>query len=158
RGAGSTTRGLRRSLRVPGQQWAWCRISAPPTAQRGRRLKLSSPWLQGTGCDGGERYAGCMANVTLDSGLSGVVGGRTAGALKRGLGLGPGNDPPWPCPRRPQRRGGLSALSGRPPGEHVTVRAQVLDVRSRSMRRGGKTLEVRITDGDGILHLTFFNQ
>ena len=34
----------------------------------------------------------------------------------------------------------------------------MLDVRSRSMQRGGSLLEVRITDGVGSLQLTFFNQ
>ncbi|QNE45362.1 ATP-dependent DNA helicase RecG [Frigoribacterium sp. NBH87] len=62
-------------------------------------------------------------------------------------------------PRRYARRGELTALDQLPLGESVTIVAQVLDVRERTMRaRRGSILEVRIGDGQGILTLTFFNQ
>jgi len=99
-----------------------------------------------------------MTDVTLDSSLDGVVGGRTAAALEKALGLRTVRDLLWHVPRRYAERGELSSLVGLPVGEHVTVVAQVLDVRSRSMQRGGRLLEVRITDGVGSLQLTFFNQ
>ncbi len=99
-----------------------------------------------------------MADTTLDTRLEGIVGGRTAKALERGFGLRTVRDLLWHLPRRYSERGELTPLQGLPVGEHVTVLAQVLDVRSRQMQRGGKLLEARITDGEGSLQLTFFNQ
>lgn len=99
-----------------------------------------------------------MADTRLDTRLDGVVGGRTAKALERGFGLRTVRDLLWHLPRRYSERGELTPLQGLPVGEHVTVLAQVLDVRSRQMQRGGKLLEARITDGVGSLQLTFFNQ
>ncbi len=99
-----------------------------------------------------------MAHATLDSRLDGVVGGRTAAVLEKAFGLHTVRDLLWHLPRRYSERGELTSLSGLPVGEHVTVLAQVLDVRSRQMQRGGKLLEARITDGVGSLQLTFFNQ
>ena len=62
-------------------------------------------------------------------------------------------------PRRYARRGELTALSELVVGESVTIVAEVIEVVERSMReRKGTILEVRITDGKGILVLTFFNQ
>ncbi len=99
-----------------------------------------------------------MTTATLDTRLDGVVGGRTAGALEKAFGLRTVRDLLWHLPRRYSERGELTPLVGLPVGEHVTVLAQVLDVRSRRMQRGGSLLEVRITDGVGSLQLTFFNQ
>ena len=99
-----------------------------------------------------------MADTTLSTRLEGVVGGRTAKALERGFGLRTVRDLLWHLPRRYSERGELTPLQGLPVGEHVTVLAQVLDVRSRQMQRGGRLLEARITDGEGSLQLTFFNQ
>ncbi|MGD9607240.1 MAG: ATP-dependent DNA helicase RecG [Leucobacter sp.] len=100
-----------------------------------------------------------MNAVTLDSRLDGVVGGRTAKVLERAFEMGTVRDLLWHVPRRYSNRGELTPLIGLPVGEHVTVLAQVLDVRERRMqRRNGKLLEVRITDGVGSLQLTFFNQ
>lgn len=97
-------------------------------------------------------------NATLDTRLQGIVGGRTATALEKAFGLVTARDLLWHLPRRYSERGELTPLTGLPVGEHVTVLAQVLDVRSRSMQRGGTLLEARITDGVGSLQLTFFNQ
>lgn len=100
-----------------------------------------------------------MSQVALDSRLTGVVGGRTASALEKAFGLLTVRDLLWHLPRRYSNRGELTPLTGLPVGEHVTVLAQVLDVRERRMqRRNGKLLEVRLTDGVGTLQLTFFNQ
>lgn len=100
-----------------------------------------------------------MTQVTLDTRLPGVVGGRTATTLDKAFGLQTVRDLMWHLPRRYSNRGDLTPLTGLPVGEHVTVLAQVLDVRERHMqRRRGRLLEVRITDGVGSLQLTFFNQ
>lgn len=100
-----------------------------------------------------------MTTTTLDSRLDGVVGGRTAKALERAFEMQTVRDLLWHFPRRYSNRGELTPLVGLPIGEHVTVLAQVLDVRERRMqRRGGTLVEVRITDGTGTLQLTFFNQ
>lgn len=99
-----------------------------------------------------------MANETLDSRLGAVIGGATAKALERAFGITTVRDLLWHVPRRYSQRGELTPLTGLPVGEHVTVLAQVLDVRSRRMQRGGTLLEARITDGTGTLTLTFFNQ
>jgi len=100
-----------------------------------------------------------MISATLDSRLDGVVGGRTAQVLEKTFEMRTVRDLLWHFPRRYSNRGELTPLTGLPVGEHVTVLAQVLDVRERSMqRRGGRILEARITDGHGSLQLTFFNQ
>jgi ATP-dependent DNA helicase RecG len=53
----------------------------------------------------------------------------------------------------------LTPLSEIPLGETVTVVADVVDAKERRMRgRNGSILEVRITDGNGFVSLTFFNQ
>ena len=95
----------------------------------------------------------------LDTPLSGPLGGRTAGAFAKGLGLETVGDLLSHYPRRYARRGELTALTNLPVDENVTIVAEVLEVRSRSMQaRKGSILEVRISDGKGILTLTFFNQ
>ncbi|MET0842893.1 MAG: ATP-dependent DNA helicase RecG [Mycetocola sp.] len=91
--------------------------------------------------------------------LEGVLGGRTAAAFKRAFGVVTVGDFLEHYPRRYARRGELTALNRIPVGESVTIVAEVLDVRERTMKaRRGSILEVRITDGQGILVLTFFNQ
>ena len=95
----------------------------------------------------------------LDVKLSNALGGRTAAAMQKGLGLVTIGDLLTHYPRRYARRGELSALTDLPVDENVTIVAEVLEVRERPMRaRGGSILEVRISDGKGILSLTFFNQ
>ncbi len=100
-----------------------------------------------------------MNDTSLETRLEGVVGGRTAQALQRAFEMRTVGELLLHVPRRYSRRGELTALTGLPVGEQITVVAQVLDVRERRMqRRNGKLLEVRITDGTGFLSLTFFNQ
>ncbi|MBP6684778.1 MAG: ATP-dependent DNA helicase RecG, partial [Leucobacter sp.] len=100
-----------------------------------------------------------MANVTLDSLLTGVIGGRSAKPLEKAFGIATVEELLWHLPRRYSRRGELTPLTGLPAGEQVTVVAQVLDTRVRQMqRRRGSIVETRITDGVGTLTLTFFNQ
>jgi ATP-dependent DNA helicase RecG len=95
----------------------------------------------------------------LDAKLANTLGGRTAAALQKGLGLVTVGDLISHYPRRYARRGELSSLTALPVDENVTIVAEVLEVRERPMRaRGGSLLEVRISDGKGVLSLTFFNQ
>jgi ATP-dependent DNA helicase RecG len=95
----------------------------------------------------------------LDAALSSALGGRTAQAMQKAFGLRTVGDLLSHYPRRYARRGELTALDKLPLGESVTIVAEVLDVRERTMRaRRGSILEVRIGDGEGILTLTFFNQ
>lgn len=100
-----------------------------------------------------------MSTATLETRLEGVIGARTAKPLAKAFGVETVGDLLMHVPRRYSRRGELTPLLGLPIGEHVTVVAQVLDVKERTMqRRRGSILEVRITDGTGSLTLTFFNQ
>jgi len=95
----------------------------------------------------------------LDAKLVGPLGGRTAGAFAKGLGLETVGDLLSHYPRRYARRGELTALTQLPVDENVTIVAEVLEVRNRPMRaKRGSILEVTISDGKGILTLTFFNQ
>jgi ATP-dependent DNA helicase RecG len=95
----------------------------------------------------------------LDAALSSALGGRTAQAMQKAFELRTVGDLLSHYPRRYARRGELTALDKLPLGESVTIVAEVLDVRERTMRaRRGSILEVRIGDGEGILTLTFFNQ
>lgn len=95
----------------------------------------------------------------LDAKLSGVLGGRTAAAFAKGFGIDTVGQLLTHYPRRYARRGELTALVDLPLDENVTIVADVIGVRDRPMRaRKGSILEVTITDGKGILTLTFFNQ
>jgi ATP-dependent DNA helicase RecG len=100
-----------------------------------------------------------MPTDPTDKKLDGVLGGRTAAAFKRAFGVVTVGDFLEHYPRRYARRGELTALNRIPVGESVTIVAEVLTVQERPMKaRRGSILEVRITDGQGILVLTFFNQ
>jgi ATP-dependent DNA helicase RecG len=95
----------------------------------------------------------------LDAKLSTALGGRTASAIEKGLGLVTVGDLLSHYPRRYARRGELTALSELEIDASVTLVAEVLEVRERPMRaKRGSILEVTISDGKGILTLTFFNQ
>ena len=87
------------------------------------------------------------------------LGDRTAKAFSKHLGLVTVSDLLQHFPRRYSARGELTPIAEIPVGEAVTVVADVVDVRERFMRgKAGSILEVRITDGEGFLSLTFFNQ
>jgi ATP-dependent DNA helicase RecG len=99
------------------------------------------------------------ADSKLDAKLGSVLGARTAAAFQKGLGLATVGDLLSHYPRRYARRGELTALSELEPDSSVTIVAEVLSVQERPMRaKRGSILEVRISDGRGILTLTFFNQ
>jgi len=95
----------------------------------------------------------------LDAKLSSTLGGRTATAMKKHLGLETVGDLLSHYPRRYALRGELTALSELLIDENVTIVAEVIEVSQRSMQaKRGSILEATITDGRGILTLTFFNQ
>ncbi|MFZ7088463.1 ATP-dependent DNA helicase RecG [Curtobacterium sp. RRHDQ10] len=99
------------------------------------------------------------ARTALDAPLTGVLGGRTATAFQKAFGYRTVGDLLEHAPRRYAERGALTALDQLAIGEAVTIVAEVVDVRERTMRqRRGSILEARIGDGNGILTLTFFNQ
>lgn len=87
------------------------------------------------------------------------LGDRTAKAFAKHLGLVTVSDLLQHFPRRYSSRGELTPIAELPIDETATVVADVVDVRERYMRgKAGNILEVRITDGEGFLSLTFFNQ
>jgi ATP-dependent DNA helicase RecG len=95
----------------------------------------------------------------LDAPLKNALGPRTSAALAKGLGLTTVGDLLSHYPRRYIRRGELTELTHLPLDENVTIVAEVLSTQKRSMQaRKGTILEVKISDGKGILSLTFFNQ
>ncbi|MDR5699991.1 ATP-dependent DNA helicase RecG [Agromyces aerolatus] len=96
---------------------------------------------------------------TLDTKLSGALGGRTAQAFQRAFGYTTVGDLLAHYPRRYAQRGELTVLETLPLGENVTIVADVLEARTREMRqRRGSIFEAVISDGTGKLTLTFFNQ
>lgn len=100
-----------------------------------------------------------MSSLSLESRLDGAVGGKTATALERAFGMRTVGDLLSHYPRRYARRGELTQISSLPLGEPVTIVAEVVRVNERRMQnRKGTLLEVVISDGQGQLSLTFFNQ
>ena len=97
--------------------------------------------------------------VSERSALKDVVGDRSAKALQRAFGYTLVSDLLEHYPRRYATRGELTSLQGTPIGEPVSIVAEVVSVSERPMRqRRGSLLEVAITDGTGLITLTFFNQ
>ncbi|WP_420364192.1 ATP-dependent DNA helicase RecG [Curtobacterium aetherium] len=95
----------------------------------------------------------------LDVRLANVLGGRTAKALEKAFGYRTVGEFLEHAPRRYAERGALTALDSLAIGEPVTIVAEVVEVRERTMRaRRGSILEAKIGDGKGLLTLTFFNQ
>ncbi|WP_395109328.1 ATP-dependent DNA helicase RecG [Actinomadura sp. SCN-SB] len=98
-----------------------------------------------------------MAN--LDEPLYKVLGDKTAKVLSKGLGLETVGDLLHHYPRRYAHRGELTPLSGLQDGEHVTVMAEVVKVQGRPLTRSpGYVLEITVTDGTGLLKLSFFGK
>ncbi len=95
----------------------------------------------------------------LNRRLSGLLGGKTADALRTKLGLSTVEDLLRHYPRRYAERGELTALGDFDEGEQVTVLGVVVKVETRPMRqRRGTILEATISDGVEDMRLTFFNQ
>jgi ATP-dependent DNA helicase RecG len=95
----------------------------------------------------------------LDEPLHSLVGDRTAKVLAKSLDLHTVSDLLRHYPRRYAERGELTNLDELRIDEHVTVMAEVAKVTKRKMRqRRGSIVEVVVTDGRGLLTLTYFNQ
>lgn len=98
-------------------------------------------------------------SVGVDSLLKNVVGDKTAQALEKTLGYTSVSDLLAHYPRRYATRGELTSIAGIPIGEQATLVAEVVSTSTRFMKaRKGSVLEVTITDGTGLVTLTFFNQ
>jgi len=95
----------------------------------------------------------------LQGSLTSVLGGRTAKAMEKALGLETVEDLLRHYPRRYAERGELTELSTLHDGERVTVLAEIAEVTVRPMRqRRGTILEATVSDGRNIMSVTFFNQ
>lgn len=100
-----------------------------------------------------------LAPPTLDTPLGDVVGAAAAKAFASGLRLITVEDLLWHLPRRYAKRGELTALEELVEGEQVSIVAEVRSVTERPMRqRRGSLLEVVISDGRGLVTLTWFGQ
>ena len=102
--------------------------------------------------------------LTLDSPLRVVLAAGPATVLAKAFGMATVGDLLSHYPRRYARRGELTTLAELPLVESVTVLAEVMSVSVQDYGRaqpGKKALhrtKVVISDGHGILSLTFFNQ
>jgi len=105
-----------------------------------------------------------VATPGLDTRLEHVLGGRSAGLLRRYLDLTCVEDLLRHYPRRYARRGELTDLSQLRVGEHVTVTAKVVSatvesyVDRKNPRKVLKRADIVVSDGNGRLLLTFFRQ
>jgi ATP-dependent DNA helicase RecG len=100
-----------------------------------------------------------MPGLSLASRLDGAIGGKTAAAFERAFGMTTVGELLTHYPRRYARRGELTPIASLPLGEPVTIVAEILSAGERRMQnRKGSLLEVVISDGEGRLTLTFFNQ
>ncbi|QDZ14113.1 ATP-dependent DNA helicase RecG [Humibacter ginsenosidimutans] len=97
--------------------------------------------------------------LALATPLRAALGERQAGVFTRAFGHRTVGDLLAHYPRRYAQRGELTALAELPPGDDVTIVAEVLRCDKRAMRqRHGSIVEAAISDGTGVLTLTFFNQ
>jgi ATP-dependent DNA helicase RecG len=95
----------------------------------------------------------------LEDPLRLVVGDKAAKPLDRALELRTVGDLLRHYPRRYETRGELTDLASLRDGEFVTVQAEIAKVTSRPMRgRRGSIFEATVTDGHGLLALTFFSR
>jgi len=91
--------------------------------------------------------------------LSSILGDRSATSLAKAFGYSTVGDLLAHYPRRYATRGELTSIAGIPVGEMATLVGEVVSVSQRHMRqKRGSVLEVVITDGTGLVTLTFFNQ
>ena len=100
-----------------------------------------------------------MPKVSLAAPVSTIAGGKTAKALRDGLGIVSIDDLLRHYPRRYIDPGQLTDLDSLEVGEHVTVLAEVVSATTRRMQqRKGTVTEVVVSDGVGRISLVFFNQ
>jgi ATP-dependent DNA helicase RecG len=97
--------------------------------------------------------------VDQTSPLKAILGGKTAAVLEKAFGYLTCGDLLHHYPRRHHDRSVLTPLAELREDDYVTVLAEIAKVDMRPMRgRRGTLLEVWVTDGQGRLKLTFFNQ
>ncbi len=97
--------------------------------------------------------------ATLEDPLRLVIGDKAAKRLDSALELRTVGDLLRHYPRRYETRGELTDLASLHDGEYVTVQAKIAKVTSRPMRnRRGSIFEATVTDGHGLLALTFFSR
>jgi ATP-dependent DNA helicase RecG len=136
------------------------RTQARPKAARGRSskdIRLAVPDANRRETVRQRPYPAPM--VTMREPLGRALGPKTAKALAASFDMETVSDLLRHYPRRYAQRGELTDLASLRDGEHVTVLAQVVDVRSRPMgNRRGQVVEVSVTDGVGRLILTFFSR
>jgi len=116
-----------------------------------------------TGSDAALAPDGDPDALNLDTSLRTAVGAASATALAKSFGMATVGDLLSHYPRRYARRGELTTLAELPLDEAATVLAEVLMVRIKpTVAKPGKKkvhiTEVVISDGRGMLSLTFFNQ
>lgn len=98
-------------------------------------------------------------SVTLETPLASILGDRSAKSLKAAFGYERVSDLLTHYPRRYAVRGELTSISGIPVGDMATLVGEVVSVSQRTMKaKRGSVLEVVISDGTGLVTLTFFNQ
>ena len=98
-------------------------------------------------------------STPLQEPLRRYMDAKSAGKLATELDLHTVGDLLRHYPRRYAERGELTRLDSLPLGEHVTVLAQVKTREVRQMKyKKDKLLEVVVTDGTGLLTLTFFGK
>jgi len=115
----------------------------------------SDPATGGTATPGTET----PGTVTLDTKLGEALNGATAKAYAKAFGMATVADLLGHYPRRYALRGESTDLSQLPLGENVTIVAEVLSAIERQMKaRRGTIVEAKISDGRGILTLTFFSK
>ncbi len=91
--------------------------------------------------------------------LGRLIGDKTAKALAKNLNIKTAADLLQHYPRRYSSRGELTPIKEIPVGETVTLVADVVEVYERRMKgKSGVILEVKLTDGEGFVTATFFNQ
>ena len=91
--------------------------------------------------------------------LDRLIGDKTAKAMAKNLGIKTAADLLQHYPRRYSSRGELTPIKEIPVGETVTMVADVVEVYERRMKgKSGVILEVKLTDGEGFVTATFFNQ
>jgi ATP-dependent DNA helicase RecG len=91
--------------------------------------------------------------------LDRLIGDKTAKALAKNLNIKTAADLLQHYPRRYSSRGELTPIKEIPVGETVTLVADVVEVYERRMKgKSGVILEVKLTDGEGFVTATFFNQ
>ncbi len=91
----------------------------------------------------------------LSSPLADVLGGRSAGSLRKSHGVDTCEDLLWVFPRRYQDMTKLTDIGGLHVGDVATVLARVKHASVRRTRKG-EMLNAVITDGQQDLHLAFF--